>query len=233
MKKASLIISFFIFFITTAFAAAPVVHIYCAELYFKHCKPTYTAKEKAAFIRGTLFPDIRYVARIPRTQTHSKNVLLKDVQALKDPFLAGKLFHSYVDEQREKIAKKERIYEHITVDKKHKSRFVKAVEDELCFDKIDAKKAIAALKEFDSHENKAGIPVFIVMGWHRVLQDYLKQSPMALMKKKAKTKSGYFNMTPAMVREASTQMEKYCKDKKVKNYFEAFIKDFETNLKKK
>jgi hypothetical protein len=222
-----------IFFVSLSIkAAAPVVHIYCADLYFQHCKPTYTQEQRDSFMRGNLFPDIRYVAHIPRTETHVKDVTLTQINNTKDPFVAGKLFHSYVDEQREKVAQRAKIYDHlITIPQKHKSRFLKGVEDELCYNKITPRQVISALRKYDSAEKNSGISFLILSTWHRILQEYVKTSFLTLMKKKARTKSGYFKMTPEMVKQTTSEMEKYMKDTEVTNYFKAFIGDFERKLR--
>ena len=91
-----------ILYVTSLQAAAPVFHVLCAEWYLSRCKITYTRKQKEAFLRGTLFPDIRYIAAFPRSVTHRKNITLNTIISTENPFTAGLLFHTYVDEQREK-----------------------------------------------------------------------------------------------------------------------------------
>ena len=82
------------------------------------------------------FPDIRYVSSLPRTATHTKNVTLQRVIDTENPFFAGVLFHTYVDEKRERIAQEQRIYDHLNdIPPRYKAHLLKVVEDELCYEK--------------------------------------------------------------------------------------------------
>lgn len=215
-------------------AAAPVVHAHCAELYFRYCRPDYSQQQRDAFLRGTLFPDIRYIAKIPRSRTHEKQVSLSKIMKTKNPFTAGLLFHSYVDKQREAIAQQQKIYEHLTdVPQKQKGRFLKTVEDELCYHALNSHRVRQALLRYDSEEAGYGVSFIKRMAWHRILRNYLRQSPLQLFERKASVKSGYFSMSPEMVRKASVLIKKYKADKKVTDYFAHFLTTFENLLQKK
>jgi hypothetical protein len=216
------------------FAAAPVVHVYFAELYLKKHKPHYTQKERDAFIVGTLFPDIRYLAHIDRKKTHTKNVILSDIISTKDPFTAGKIFHSFVDEQREKIARREKIYRQLKDIPEHRrGKFLKMVEDELCYRSIDASQARAALKTFDKGEEQFGIPFYLIRAWHKYLRSYLAQLPLTLLKKRATEKQRYFMLNATQVKELSSLLEIYKKNEKVSSYVNTLITDFEKALELK
>jgi len=78
--------------------AAPVSHVVYALEYLK-VHPEY---EKYKFLRGTVFPDIRYVADIERPLTHPEGVTLDKVDAEADSWRAGFLFHNWVDVQWQK-----------------------------------------------------------------------------------------------------------------------------------
>jgi hypothetical protein len=73
--------------------AAPVSHVVYALEYLK-MHPEY---DKYKFLRGTVFPDIRYVANIERPMTHPVGVTLDLVDAEADSWRAGFLFHNWVD----------------------------------------------------------------------------------------------------------------------------------------
>ncbi len=215
-------------------AAAPVVHAHCAELYFRYCRPDYTQQQKDVFLRGTLFPDIRYIAKIPRSKTHEKQVTLHKIMKTKNPFTAGLLFHSYVDEQREAIAQKQKIYEHLSdVPEKQKGRLLKTVEDELCYHALNTHRVRKALLRYDTEEATYGVSFIKRMAWHRILRNYFRQSPLELFERKASTKSGYFSMSPKTVSKASVLIKKYKADKKVTDYVAHFLTTFENLLQKK
>jgi hypothetical protein len=72
----------------------PATHILTAETaypaHFSHL-------EHADFVLGTVFPDIRYPAKIDRDLTHVHEVTLGEM-GQQSPFRAGLLFHTYVDD---------------------------------------------------------------------------------------------------------------------------------------
>lgn len=209
------------------FGAAPVTHIYFAELYMDICKPAYTKKERESFMRGTLFPDIRYLARIPRKKTHVYGLTLEDVINTKDAFTAGKLFHSFVDEQREKITEREKIYELVkSIPKKAQHHFIKGVEDELCYKNIDVKFALHSLKEIDLREKESEIPYYTVRAWHRHLKNYLQQSPLQLFQERSRKKQRYLLLSAEEVAQTALALDAFSHNKKLINYFEKLTTAF-------
>src|SRR5438552_12343909 len=80
--------------------AAPIAHIFLAlEMLTGPFSGLFNERE---FIIGTSFPDIRYLNVIDREKTHLSHVTLEEILQEPDSFKAGMLFHSFVDEQREK-----------------------------------------------------------------------------------------------------------------------------------
>jgi hypothetical protein len=101
-------------------------------------------KNEKAFIIGTSFPDIRYIAKIDRNQTHFKHVSFDQVKKAKTSFQAGYLFHSLVDEVREKYLKEHNAYQ-MAPQSKYTSFCLKVVEDQLLFQEIKNLAGIAQL----------------------------------------------------------------------------------------
>lgn len=218
--------------ITTAIhGAGPVVHVYGAELFFQHCRPYYSKREKAAFIRGTLFPDIRYIAGLPRNSTHTKKVTLAQVCAEPDPFRAGKLFHSYIDDQRAQRSWKEGMHRHILYENKQNSHLQKVVEDEICYSKICARCTLNALKSYESPELQDGVSFYHTLIYQSNLTDYLRQSPRELFRTRASTKRGYLLLNLPTVQEWSSLIENYAKDTKVIQYVQTLVSELETNIR--
>lgn len=224
----------YLFSATILSAAAPGVHILCAQIYFKNCRPNYTQAQRDEFIRGTLFPDIRYIARIPRSKTHQKNVTLDQVKKAPSPFKAGMLFHAYVDEQREIIAQDQKIYEHLSdIPAQKKGLFLKVVEDELCYHSLqDIPKLRHAFLVYDTEEGAYGISFLRRMAWHRILRGYLKKSPLTLLEQKIASKSGYFTISYESIAQALPLLKKYKEDAQVKRYVAHFLENFEKLLQK-
>lgn len=208
------------------YAAAPITHIYFAEQFIKKCKKEYTQKEKESFMRGTLWPDIRRLARIPRTKTHDKDVKLHDIIDAKDPFTAGRLLHCFVDEQRERITIREKVYDLISmVPKNHQSKFLKGVEDEILYADINVKESLAALKEYDKAERKGGIAQYDVRAWHKHLTTYLKQSPSDFLHERVRQKRGVLNFSALQVSMSSQLLDDFSKNKKMVTYVKTMTKE--------
>jgi len=83
-----------------------ITHLAYAERYLRK-NPTRDLKK---FILGTIFPDIRYIARIERDLTHKKFRPNLNLSAL-DSFKAGWKLHIYLDSQWNKIVKNSRFYD--------------------------------------------------------------------------------------------------------------------------
>ena len=58
-------------------------------------------KDRAAFMLGTTFPDIRYLGVIERGKTHNNHATWQNVQTESSSFKAGMDFHALVDRGRE------------------------------------------------------------------------------------------------------------------------------------
>jgi hypothetical protein len=72
---------------------AQLVHIAYAEKFLE----THPPYEEAAFLRGTVFPDIRRLAGIEWVRTHHYFVELEDIEAESDAWQAGLMLHGYLD----------------------------------------------------------------------------------------------------------------------------------------
>lgn len=85
---------------------SPLTHLVYAQQYLER----HARLDEAAFWRGSLFPDVRRLASIPREQTHRLDVTLEEVGQEPDAWRAGYLFHSLLDVawnvQADKLARK-------------------------------------------------------------------------------------------------------------------------------
>jgi hypothetical protein len=78
--------------------AAPCSHIHYALGWFGD--PAWAPSEQRAFVRGAMFPDIRYLGKVARSSTHRRDITAEAVRAEQQPFARGFLAHSYVDLQQ-------------------------------------------------------------------------------------------------------------------------------------
>ncbi len=220
------------FYSCTVFAASQATHVYFAQLYLRICKPTYTQKERDAFIRGTLFPDIRYIAKITREKTHTQNVRLQDIIKAKNPYDEGKELHCFVDEKREEITTRMNMYALLKdIPKGARTHFLKIVEDEILYKDIDIPQARHALKIVPKKEAKA-IDPFMVKSWHQLLDYYLQQSPSLFFKKKNDLVTRFAG--PA-IEHWNLKIADYAKNKKIVEYVTTLKNEFEKmfNAKKR
>ncbi len=205
--------------------------MHCADLFFTHLKPTYTQGDRDAFMRGTLFPDIRYISPISREKTHAKNVTLHQILNASSPFNSGMLFHSYVDEQRTLIAQQANISNHLKdIPKKKRTLFLKMLEDELCYSLINSKQIRKALLRYDTEESSYEIFFLRRIIWHRIQREFLKQSPLALLERKVDARQGYFSFSYETLAQTLPVFKKYKEDTTVTRYMRNFLKSFEKLL---
>ena len=128
------------------------------------------------FLIGTLFPDIRYIAKIDRSTLHEVNTseekLPKD-----DSFKAGIYAHWLVDEKREKFISEKGVY-NLLPKEQYTAASLKLVEDELLYDSIkDWGEIISALDIYPKEEEGFGIGRETLENWHGLLKKYFSQRP--------------------------------------------------------
>lgn len=128
------------------------------------------------FLIGTLFPDIRYVAKIDRDKLHefntSENLIPKD-----NSFEAGIYVHWLVDEKREKFIAEKGIYG-LLPKGIYMHASLKLVEDESVYDRIgDWVEIIRILDNYPEEEMKYGINKETIKFWHSLLKEYFQKRP--------------------------------------------------------
>lgn len=163
-------------------AAGPVLHVYLAERFFEMF-PKYSDEEKRRFILGTLFPDIRYISSVNRTDTHEEGVTLNEIVEHPSPFVAGMKFHSWVDNVRDGYVLADGIYDRLPEDLTihQKPSFLKVIEDELLLEELNADYCCDVLETVDPEELKQGIPNQDVERWHAFLLFFFRTSPKTTM----------------------------------------------------
>ena len=107
--------------------SAPITHIVIAKELLDTQPDTFSKRD---FFIGTSFPDIRYLKVIERDKTHNPKTTLSEVLNTTNSFRSGLLFHSLVDEVREKSIQDNDIYSLIPK-LKYITQALKLVEDEI------------------------------------------------------------------------------------------------------
>lgn len=150
--------------------AAPWAHIFLAILMLNGLfKGLFNEKE---FIIGTSFPDIRYLKVVERAETHVTNVSIEDIMREKNSFRAGLLFHSFVDQVREKYMVELGLYE-LLPSFRFVTQSLKFAKDQILRSVCDASLYVDHFDEILPDERAYGIDEHHLKLWHRFLQNYL------------------------------------------------------------
>jgi hypothetical protein len=72
---------------------SPISHLYYAQ----RLAEKYPVEDMAAYLRGTVFPDIRYLGVIDRSKSHRTDVKLEEVMAEQNSWKRGYLLHCWLD----------------------------------------------------------------------------------------------------------------------------------------
>lgn len=230
-------------FFNTLFSAGPIVHYYLADKFIKTCC-SYTEKEEQRFFLGTLFPDIRYMANIPRKKTHYSNMDLKEIYFTKDPFVAGKKFHTYVDIVRKRFIDKKidedkylQKFQEELMDKYYLTvldfaTFLKSVEDERVFNEINGKKVASYLSTIDPQETNSGINIEILKKWHEHLKRVFLIKPSQIISNLSKSHQPFLNFSLEVTGEWIKEIRECSLNEKIKKLTEDMIKYFQKEFTK-
>lgn len=217
-------------FSSFAFSAAPVTHVVFAEKWMKvNCR--YTEEQKKACLVGTLFPDIRYIAKIERDKTHDAHVTLSQLRTEKSAFLCGKKLHSYIDEERAQFIQQKGVYDilmqRFKVPKEHIASFLKFLEDELFYAQLNSEKTCAALLSLDKEEKNSQIELPTLKKWHALLGLYFSQKPSETFADLAILKRGYFGVSAEECARWSTLLPTLAKEKFFQDYAKELMQHFD------
>ncbi len=203
--------------------AGPVLHALLAQTFLDTLP--YSQEERESFLRGTLLPDIRYMVHIPRSATHVYKTTLDAVKKA-DPFSAGVLFHSFVDEERKKMAQEENILSlfDAPVHKKDMPHLLKIIEDDLAYDQLRKDEVLHALKTAEPFQD---LSIDKIRAWQLLLSDYLKQPPHLLFQQHAKNGNGYFTLSSFQVAMWNGLIETYRRNPIFKTFVAKVQKKFD------
>jgi len=229
MKRLSIIFLVFLGLVSTtqfSFAAAPLTHLCLASKFLTlHCTH-YTPEQRNSFLRGTSFPDIRYLGGIAREKTHDKDVTLQTISTTTSPFEAGKKFHVWVDEVREQLVEQWNVYKTVTELSKssHNNRglFLKLIEDAILFNNTNNKTfdALMLFSIIDPEALQYGISRIKILEWQTILIAYLSIQQNWLLK----LSSLLLNKVPE---EWSTEVPRLAQEKVFVDYVDRLLVEFE------
>ncbi len=219
----------FVAFGNLSHAAAPGMHIYLAGKLLENIKP---APEvfKPLYV-GTLWPDIRYLNSVRRVQTHDKKVSLNALKSVtaENAFEVGKKLHAYVDEVREKFAVSYGIYNLIAdVPQKYQKTFLKFIEDEIIWDKLNRAEISRALQNtYPQEEAQGHVSKMEVLLWHGVLMYYFQQRPVEIFLKAPQVQEKFFRVPAKELERWCKLLEDKSQDPRLIEYVESLLNHFD------
>lgn len=210
-----------------AMAAAPVTHAILAEKWMD-LHEHYDDDQKRSFILGTLFPDIRYLGVITRSQTHEKGVTLQKLKENQSEFTKGKRLHAFVDKAREALVVKWKIYQRLkNVPGHRKSLFLKLLEDEILFDRQAWNDIRRYLSHLHQEERDQGIKDEDIRRWHTNQLRAFRAPPSIYLKYLSMFGLGFAKVPPEIIAKWSKLLPEYAADPKMKEYVENLVKEFD------
>ncbi len=228
-------IALFILAITSSLpiqAAGPITHAYLAKKYFSHT-PKYGEAEKKAFMRGTLFPDIRYLGKISRNSTHYNPISLEEIKNEPSPFLAGVKYHSWVDIERNKYVESTTIKKQIptTVDATLTHSYLKLIEEELVYKKEGWNDCCEYLYDISPEELDYQMEKETIIRWHGMLTLFFKSSPTTALSLLSLFGSGSTNfISREEAAKWATLLPTSTSDPVFIEYVESMLKNLEDKL---
>ncbi len=235
MKKVSMLWFFAILIVglltAPSHAAAPAMHVLLGDRWLAHFAPMYQDTEKKLFLLGTVFPDIRYLGVIQRDKTHFKNVTYQKIKNESSPFQRGMLFHSFVDEFREKFIQRTNIEEKIVeVPLRLRGTFLKLVEDQILQDRKNWSYFRNALITIPEEEKKWGISDSTLGEWHMGLTFYFSTFPSLIFMQLGLLDKNILILDAETVKEWSMLIPKYAASKEMQHHVENLIKAFDISF---
>lgn len=154
--------------------SSPITHLVLAEKVFEKYFPS---KNKAEFMIGTIFPDIRRFAKIDRNSTHFESMKIGSILN-ESSFMAGYHFHSVVDGLMKKFRLKEE-YASLFAESEYLNEVMKTFEDMVLMPKIENWDNICRVFERVMPEEMElfGTDREVVEKWHLRVQNYIKTMP--------------------------------------------------------
>jgi len=189
----------------------------------------YDESQKRAFMLGTLFPDIRYMANIPREKTHSRGVTIEELINTENPFIKGVKLLSFVDENRASFLRKHSIFNMLKNFPEDSHLSLKLLEDEILYS-MRKESASLYICEFLQHIEKEELSynasIETIKKWHEHIREILSQKPSDLYDDLIISGRNHGKITNKSIKNAYKIMQSYSKDERFIEYVIAITSDF-------
>jgi len=227
-------------------SASELTHAYIAKRWLNYNKKSakYSEAYRSAFIRGTLFPDIRYFADISRENTHDKNVTLQEIFSCDDAFEAGKKLHAFVDEfidepeNKKKLTDIKKIAVKILQKKapdvqKHVVMLLKFAEDDIIFTQNDRCHEIPKyFGKLDATMRTFNVPDKKLHAWYKLLKTIYFSGKISSESFSQPDIVNFFKNIPAHeLSQFGPSIKALAKNKQIKKYTRDRLREFDKRFK--
>lgn len=213
------------------FAAAPAMHVTLGEKWLAVYAPEYTDEQKKLFLLGTVFPDIRYLGVIKREKTHYKGMTLAKVYAETSPFKRGMLFHSFVDEFRERCVRQSGIEKILKeIPRKQQGTFLKLVEDQILHGQYrwpEFKKYLISIPE---DEKQFGLEISALTQWHTALSLYFATTPGNILQQVGMFEQSILTLDAPTIKSWGMLLPRYAQDPEMTKHVESLLHAFDQSF---
>lgn len=222
------LIFFFLLLCLPLSAAGPVTHAYLAKRFLYHF-PKYNEQQQTEFMIGTLFPDIRYLGHIERSETHYDQMPLHKVLRESSAFQAGVKFHSYVDLVRDQFIRT--TYKPLHNQELSKSEFrlyLKLIEDQILYNFYNWQDCCDGLEIIYPEETAYKIDEATILKWHSLMKVSFTYPPHKVLLFLSIAQNNPFNISQEYVDGWKETLPR--DSERLKSYVADLVKHFEKEM---
>lgn len=209
-------------------AAGPVTHAYLAECWLDQLGID-DEDYRGLFLVGTLFPDIRHLGAPVGEEVYFPGVTLEDIENMEDPFLAGMLFHSFVDDSRNAFIATAEVFDIFEgLPEESRGLLLTFLEDEATFPLYNWNNLNKSLKTTYEEELQWGVPEEFVQYWHKMLNYCFSYKPSQLLY--FMSEKGFQDVSPETIKTWKKSFSKLYQSREMKEYNAALLQHFQEKL---
>lgn len=222
----------FLLIAQSLFSAASFTHLFIAEQFLKYSAPVTEIQERDFYL-GNVFPDIQYLGDVSRDQTHEFGLSMQDILQSPTSFKAGSRLHSFVDEQRENLVLKWKIYDLLDmIEPRNQPSFLKLIESEILYDQTDPLRFVSYFQEIIEEEILTGIPLPTHQKSHDFVVEHLYNRPSKLLQDLAKENAPLLRFSAETVKLWNRLIPECAQQKNFQNYVCDLITFFNSEFAK-
>ncbi len=218
---------------STLWGAAPLFHAYVADKWLEILED-YSLEEKQAFIRGTLFPDIRYIAKLARKITHHHGLTSNEIKKTSDPFLKGLRLHTYVDDVREAMVEQLGVISQLEERVPDDPYFLlKLIEDDILYTMLPKEKPLyyaSCLKAIDPGALQFQVKPETIEQWHEIHKAYFQQSINQLLLEHIRLGKPCLGLSGAILNDFYEGVIEFRSHEKIREHVKKAIEQFELDF---